>query len=94
MDHATNHIIDHERRALDFALDALGLLHARPEAERTVREIRLQQTVTALRAENHVLLARLDALGRQLYPDDADLDALERKVNHRAARARARQPGI
>jgi hypothetical protein len=93
MDHSPDRIADHQRRVLDFALDTLGLQHARPEAELTLREIRFQQSVAALRAENCALRARLDALERQLYPGDADLDALEREVDHRATRDRARQPG-
>ena len=46
MDHA-NQSADHQRRVLDFALDTLGLQHARPEAERTLSEFRLLQTVVA-----------------------------------------------
>jgi hypothetical protein len=94
MDHAADRITDHQRRVLDFALDALGLQHARPETERTLSEILLRQTVVALHAENRVLRARVETLECQLYPADADLDALEREVDHRAARDRARQPGI
>ena len=94
MDHAADHIADRQRRVLDFALDALGLQHARPETERTLSEILLRQTVVALCAENRVLLARVEMLERQLYPDDADLDALEREVDCHAGRDRVRQPGI
>jgi hypothetical protein len=36
MDHTANHITDHQRRVLDFALDTFGLQHPWPEAERTL----------------------------------------------------------
>jgi hypothetical protein len=94
MDQVPDRIADHQHRVLDFALDALGLQHARPETERTLREIRLRQTVAVLRAENRALRTRVDALERELYPADADLDALEREVDRRAVPDRARQPGI
>lgn len=94
MDHVADRITDHQRRVLNFALDALGLQHARPETERTLSEILLRQTVVALHAENRALRTRLDALERQIYPGDPDLDALEREVEHRVARDRARQPRI
>ncbi len=74
--------------------DTLGLQAGRPQAERALSGIGLRQTVAALNAENRALRARLDGLERQLYPGDADLGAIEREVDHRAARDRARQPGI
>jgi len=57
MDHAA----DHQRRVLDFALDALGLQHARPETERTLSEILLRQTVRPPRREPRSARARRDA---------------------------------
>ncbi|MGH7335076.1 MAG: hypothetical protein ACREKS_20510 [Candidatus Rokuibacteriota bacterium] len=91
MDHATNHVADHQRSVLAFALDTLGLQQARPEAERALNELRLRQVVVALRTENQTLRTRLDALERQLYPGDADLDAVLRQ-NHVRLAGRASVP--
>lgn len=92
MDHPSNGIADHQRHALDFALDALGLDHARLDAHQTVDVTRLKLTIAALRTENGFLRARVATLERLLYPDEQDLAALERQVDRRAGPAPERQP--
>lgn len=92
MDHPTNGIVDHQRRALDFALEALGLDQARLDAHQTLDVARLELTIAALRSENRFLHSRIAALERQVYLDDHDLAALQRQVDGRAAPAHERQP--
>ena len=85
MDPRNNGIANHQRQALDFMLDALGLQHARDEAHRAARLMELEQQVPALLSENRRLRLRVAQLEHELSPDEADLDALQREVDSRIA---------
>jgi hypothetical protein len=86
---APDMIADHQRRALDFMLDALGLRHTRDEAYRSARLMELEQQVAALLGDNHRLRARLAELEHLVGPDEAELDALERALGPRLAGRRS-----
>jgi len=93
MDTHANAIATHQRRALDFMLDALGLQHARDEAYRGARLLELEQQVPALLSENRRLRQRVAQLERELNPDEAELDAFEREIDSRLAGERERRLG-
>jgi hypothetical protein len=80
-------VATHQRRALDFMLDALGLQHVRENAHRVVRLLELEQQVPTLVRENHQLRRRVVELEHALSPDDTELDALAREAEGRVARA-------
>ena len=52
MDTSVNRVADHQRRALDFMLDTLGLRHAWEEVSRSAETQALERTVAALQAES------------------------------------------
>jgi len=91
MDPLSNGIANHQRQALDFMLDALGLQRARDEAHRAARLFELEQQVPALLGENRRLRLRVAELERKLNPDEPELDALEREIDNRIARERERR---
>ena len=91
MENPTNRVAEHQRQALDFMLDALGLRHAHDEVVRRDRIAELEETLTALRAENRALLAEVRELERELYPEATELEAWEREVDSRIAGERDRQ---
>jgi regulator of replication initiation timing len=91
MDPHSNGIANHQRQALDFMLDALGLEHAKDEAHRAARLFELEQQVPALLSENVRLRLRVAQLERELNPDEAELDALQREVDSRIAGERERR---
>ena len=90
MDPLNNGIAAHQRQALDFMLDALGLQHVKDEAHRAARLLELEQQVPALLSENRRLRLRVAELERELNPADAELNALERKTDSRLAGKRGR----
>ena len=90
MDSRSNSIANHQRQALDFMLDALGLQHVKDEAHRAARLMELEQQVPALLSENRRLRLRVAELERELNPADAELNALERKTDSRLAGKRGR----
>ena len=91
MDPRINGIANHQRQALDFMLDALDLQHVRDEAHRAARLMELAQQVPALVSENRRLRRRVAELERELNPDEAELDALQRGIDNRIARERERR---
>ena len=91
MDTRTNNIATHERQALDFMLDALGLEHAKDEAHRAARLFELEQQVPALLSENGRLRRRVAELERELNPDEAELEALQRAIDNRVDDERERR---
>ena len=91
MDSHRNGIATHQRQALDFMLDALGLQHVKDEAHRAARLIELEQQVPALLSENRRLRLRVAQLERELNPDEAELDALQREIDSRVAGERERR---
>ena len=91
MDTRNNSIANHQRQALDFMLDALGLQHVRDEAHRAARLMELEQQVPALVSENRRLRRRVAQLERELNPDEAELDALQREVDSRLGGERERR---
>lgn len=91
MDSHSNGIATHQRQALDFMLDALGLQHVRDEALRAARLLELEQQVPALLSENRRLRLRVAQLEHELNPDEAELDALEHAANGRLAGERERR---
>ena len=91
MDTRNNGIGAHQRQALDFMLDALGLQHVKDEAHRAARLMELEQQVPALVSENRRLRRRVAELERELNPDEAELDALQRGIDNRIARERERR---
>ena len=91
MDAHGNGIAHHQRQALDFMLDALGLEHARDEAHRAARLFELEQQVPALLSENRRLRLRVAQLERELNPDEAELDALQREIDSRLVGERERR---
>jgi predicted RNase H-like nuclease (RuvC/YqgF family) len=78
-------VAEHQRQALDFALDALGLRHAHEAVARRDRIAELEATVAALGAENRALRTEVRELERQLYPLEAELAAFEREMDGRLA---------
>jgi len=92
MDTRNNGIGAHQRQVLDFMLDALGLQHVRDEAHRAARLMELEQQVPALLSENRRLRRRVAELERELNPDEAELDALQREIDNRLAGERERRP--
>ena len=90
MDTHANGIANHQRQALDFMLDALGLQHARDEAYRAALLLELEQQVPALLSENRRLRLRVAQLEREVNPDEAELDALQREIDSRIAGERDR----
>ena len=91
MDPRSNGIANRQRQALDFMLDALGLQHAKDEAHRAARLFELEQQVPALLSENQRLRLRVAQLERELNPDNAELDALQREIDSRIACERERR---
>ena len=91
MDPRSNNIATHQRQALDFMLDALGLQHVRDEAHRAARLFELEQHLPALLSENRRLRRRVAELERELNPDEAELDALQREIDSRVAGERERR---
>ena len=91
MDTRNNGIGAHQRQVLDFMLDALGLQHVRDEAHRAARLMELEQQVPALVSENRRLRLRVAQLERELNPDEAELDALQREIDSRIAGERERR---
>ena len=91
MDSHRNGIATHQRQALDFMLDALGLEHARDEAHRAARLFELEQQVPALASGNRRLRRRVAELEHELNPDEAELDALQREIDSRIAGERERR---
>ena len=91
MDPRSNGIANHQRQALDFMLDALGLQHFKDEAHRAARLMELEQQVPALLSENRRLRLRVAQLEHELSPDEADLDALQREIDSRIADERERR---
>ena len=91
MDMQNNGIAAHQRQALDFMLDALGLQHVRNEAHRAARLMELEQQVPALASENRRLRLRVAELEHELNPDEAELDALQREIDSRVAGERERR---
>lgn len=88
MDTPMSQVAEHQRRALDFMLDALGLERFRDEALRAARGEELEQTVAALVSENRQLRQRVAELEHELSPDEAQLDAWEREVDGRITHER------
>ena len=91
MDAPNNTIASHQRQALDFMLDALGLQHVKDEAHRAARLMELEQQVPALLRENRQLRLRVAQLEHELNPDEAELDGLERKIDSRITDERERR---
>ena len=91
MDTRNNGIGAHQRQVLDFMLDALGLQHVRDEAHRAARLMELEQQVPALLSENRRLRRRVAELERELNPDEAELEALQREIDNRIDAARERR---
>lgn len=91
MDTPLGPIHSHQRRALDFLLDALGLQHAKDEAYRAARLLELKQQVPALLSEGRWLRLRVAQIEHALNPDEAELDAQERAIDSRVAGERERR---
>ena len=91
MDANGHRIAHHQRQALDFMLDALGLQHARDEAYRGARLLELEQQVPALLSENRRLRQRVAQLEHELNPDEAELGALQHEIDSRIAGERERR---
>ena len=75
-----------QRRALDFMLDALDLQDARDEAHRGASLFAIASHAHGLIHAYQRLLRRVGELERALAPDDAELEALAREADTRAAR--------
>ena len=82
---------DHQRRALDFMLNTLGLQHAPNEAGPSIQIGQLEEAVAALRAENRTLRTRIRGLEHELYPEEAELEAFEHEMEGRIAGERERR---
>jgi len=91
MDPRSNGTANHQRQALDFMLDALGLEHVKDEALRAARLFELEQQVPALLSENGRLRRRVAELERELNPDEAELEALQRAIDNRIDDERERR---
>ena len=96
MENPSNRVAEHQRRTLNFMLDSLGLRHAHDEVVRVGRIAELEETVTALRAENRELLTEVRQLEHQLYPLESEIAAFEHEMDGRLAleRERAAADGI
>jgi hypothetical protein len=82
-----DHAAAQQRRALDFMLDALDLHHARDEAHRGASLLAFEPGAHGLMRAYERLLRRVADLERALVPDNAELEALAREADARAARA-------
>ena len=75
--------VGHQRRALDFMLDALNLTPAREDTERLARLFAAEQVSDGLFRENQQLRQRVTELEHASRPDDAELEALAREAERR-----------
>lgn len=91
MDTPLDPIHAHQRRALAFMLDTLGLQDARDEALRAARGLELEQRVGALLAENRRLRMRIGQLEHELYPEESKLEVREGEISSRLAGERSRR---
>ena len=96
MENPINRVAEHQKRALGFMLDSLGLRNAHDEVVRRDRIVELETTAAALGAENRALRAEVRELERQLYPLEGEMDAFEREMDGCLAlvRERASENGI
>ena len=85
MENPINRIAEHQRRALDFMLDSLGLRHAHGEVVCRDRMAELETSVAALGAENRALRTEVRELEHQLYPLESEIAAFEREMDGRLA---------
>ena len=90
MENPINRVAEHQKRALGFMLDSLGLRHAHDEVVHRDRIVEFETTVAALGAENRALRTEVQELERQLYPLEAEIAAFEREMDGRLALARQR----
>jgi hypothetical protein len=84
MENPINRVAEHQRRALDFMVDGLGLRHAHDEAVRRDRVFELETAVIALRAQNCDL--RAEIRGSERYPEDVTEPRASRAIWMRPAR--------
>lgn len=91
MDTPDTRIADHQRRALEFMLDALGL---RPPAGEVTRLLELSHTVIALLEENRRLRRELRELEAKLDPEAAEAEAFASDMDSRLAGERGGTDGI
>jgi hypothetical protein len=84
-------IVTHQRGALDFMLDALGLQHAREEADDAVRSLEPGRPAPGLLREHRRLRQRLAALADELEAVEAEFAALDRAVDNRIDAQRERR---
>ena len=75
-------IADHQRQALDFMLDALGLQGAREEAHRTARLLELKDRSAALLRENQRLRRHIAELKQKIAETQSMVAALEHLARH------------
>ena len=96
METPSNRVAEHQRRALDFMLESLGLRHAHDEVVRRDRVAELEMTVAALGAENRALRTEVRELEHQLYPLESEIAAFEHEMDGRLVleRERAAADGI
>ena len=73
----------HQRRALDFMLDALNLTPVPEDTERLARLFAAERAGDGLISENEQLRQRVTDLERALAPDDAELENLAREADRR-----------
>ncbi len=78
-------VAEHQKRALDFMLDSIGLRHAHDEVVRPDRVAELETAVASLGAENRALRAEVQQLEHQLYPRESEIAAFEHEMDGRLA---------
>jgi hypothetical protein len=83
-------VATYHHRALQFMLDTLGLHDIHDVAHCAARIVALEHDALELIRANEHLRQRLAALELALAPDDAELEALAREGEPRAARVRER----
>jgi hypothetical protein len=79
METPISHIIEHQRKALDFMLDALGLRQAYEEVSRLPETKEMERAVAALEVESDVLGAQIFEREPPAIPQAAQLGTGERE---------------
>ena len=89
MERPIDPVANHQRRALTFMLETLGLPPA-PDDALAARVVELEHTVAALLAENRRLRREVLELQNELDPDAVALEAFDREMDGRIEAERER----
>ena len=94
MEQPTTTVTDQQQDALTFMLHTLGLPPAPDAGRLAARIVELEDTVTALLAENRRLRREVLEQQHELDPDAVALEAFDREVDSRIEAARERSDDL